>query len=90
MPEEQKDIYYASGSDVVSLGSLPQVTAVVGKGYDVLLLTDNVDEFVVKLMDKYDEKALKSVSSDSLDLATDEESRKRKSRRRTTSRSSTR
>ncbi len=73
MPEEQKDIYYASGSDVVSLGSLPQVTAVVGKGYDVLLLTDNVDEFVVKLMDKYDEKALKSVSSDSLDLATDEE-----------------
>ncbi len=73
MPEGQKDIYYASGSDGVSLASLPQVTAVVAKGYDVLLLTDNVDEFVIKLMDKYDDKALKSVSSDSLDLATDEE-----------------
>lgn len=73
MPEGQKDIYYASGSDGVSLASLPQVTAVVAKGYDVLLLTDNVDEFVIKLMDKYDDKAMKSVSSDSLDLATDEE-----------------
>lgn len=73
MPEGQKDIYYASGSDGVSLASLPQVTAVVAKGYDVLLLTDNVDEFVIKLMDKYDDKTMKSVSSDSLDLATDEE-----------------
>ncbi len=73
MPEGQKDIYYASGSDGISLASLPQVTAVVAKGYDVLLLTDNVDEFVIKLMDKYDDKAMKSVSSDSLDLATDEE-----------------
>ena len=73
MPEGQKDIYYASGSDGISLASLPQVTAVVAKGYDVLLLTDNVDEFVIKLMDKYDDKTMKSVSSDSLDLATDEE-----------------
>ena len=73
MPETQKDIYYAAGSDDVSLGSLPQVTAVVAKGFDVLLLTDNVDEFVIKLLDKYDEKQIKSVSSDSLDLSTDEE-----------------
>ena len=73
MSADQKDIYYASGSDAVSLGSLPQVTAVVAKGYDVLLLTDNVDEFVIKLMNAYDEKPLKSVSSDTLDLSTDEE-----------------
>lgn len=73
MPEDQKDIYYASGSDAVSLGSLPQVTAVSAKGYDVLLLTDNVDEFVFKILGKYDDKQLKSVSSDSFDLSTDEE-----------------
>ena len=73
MPEGQKEIYYASGSSDVSLSSLPQVTAVAAKGYDVLLLTDNVDEFVVKLLGKYGEKELKSVSSDSLDLSTEEE-----------------
>lgn len=73
MPEDQKDIYYASGSDAVSLGSLPQVTAVSAKGYDVLLLTDNVDEFVFKILGKYDDKQLRSVSSDSFDLSTDEE-----------------
>ena len=73
MPEGQKDIYYASGSSDVSLTSLPQVTAVVAKGYDVLLLTANVDEFVIKLLGKYGDKELKSVSSDSLDLSTEEE-----------------
>ncbi len=78
MKEDQKDIYYAAGSDVATLRSLPQVTAVTAKGYAVLLMTDNVDEFVVKLMDKYDEKTLRSVSSDKLDIETEEEKKANK------------
>ena len=73
MKEGQTEIYYASGSDVDTLRSLPQVTAVTAKGYSVLLLTDNVDEFVVKLMSDYDGKKLKSVASGDLGLETEEE-----------------
>lgn len=73
MKEGQTEIYYASGSDVNSLRSLPQVTAVNAKGYAVLLLTDNVDEFVVKLMTDYDGKKLKSVAAGDLGLETEEE-----------------
>ena len=73
MKEGQSDIYYGAGTDASSLRSLPQVTAVTAKGYDVLLMTDNVDEFVVKLMGEYDGKKLKSVSSEDLGIETEEE-----------------
>lgn len=73
MPEGQADIYYAAGSDGNTLRSLPQVTAVTAKGYEVLLMTDNVDEFVVKLMETYEGKKLRSVASGDLGLETEEE-----------------
>lgn len=73
MKEGQTEIYYASGSDVNSLRSLPQTTAVTAKGYAVLLLTDNVDEFVVKILSEYDGKKLKSVASGELEIETEEE-----------------
>ena len=73
MKEGQNDIYYAAGSDLATLQSLPQVTAVTAKGYFVLLMTDSVDEFVVKLMNDYDGKKLKSVSSEDLGIETEEE-----------------
>lgn len=81
MKEDQKAIYYASGSDALSLGSLPQVTAVSAKGYDVLLLTDNVDEFVIKLLGKYDDKEIKSVAAEDLDLSTEEEKKAEQQKR---------
>ena len=73
MKEGQKDIYYAAGSDLKSLNALPQVTAVKGKGYEVLLMTDQVDEFAIKMMGEYDGKKLKSVLAADLDIATEEE-----------------
>ena len=73
MKDGQNDIYYAAGSDLATLQSLPQVTAVTAKGYSVLLMTDSVDEFVVKLMNDYDGKKLKSVSSEDLGIETEEE-----------------
>ncbi|MBP5648578.1 MAG: molecular chaperone HtpG [Clostridia bacterium] len=78
MKEGQKEIFFASGSDYPSLESLPQVSAVNKKGYSVLLLKDNVDEFVFKLMDSYDEKKVKSVSSDDLEIETEEEKKDKK------------
>ena len=80
MKEGQTDIYYAAGSDLATLRSLPQVTAVVAKGYEVLLMTDNVDEFVVKLLGEYDGKKLKSVASEDLGLESEAEKEESKAR----------
>lgn len=73
MKEGQKDIFYAAGSDLATLRSLPQVMAVAAKGYEVLLMTDNVDEFVVKLLDNYDGKKLRSVAAEDLGIESEEE-----------------
>ncbi len=48
MQEEQKEIYFASGETREKIATLPQVELVKDKGYDVLYLTDNVDEFCFK------------------------------------------
>ena len=80
MKEGQTEIYYASGSDVNALRSLPQVTAVCAKGFDVLLMTDNVDEFVVKLMGEYDGKKFKSAQSENLDIESEEEKQANKAK----------
>ena len=73
MPEEQKYIYYASGESADRLGKMPQLQSVRSKGYDVLLLTDEVDEFVVQTLMKYGEKEFRSILADDLGLATEEE-----------------
>ena len=73
MKEEQKDIYYASGETLDKIEMLPQVEAVKSRGYEVLYLTDDVDEFALKMLGKYKEKEFKNVTAEALDLATDEE-----------------
>ncbi len=73
MAEGQKDIYYVCGEDREKVLRLPQTELVREKGYDILCMTDDVDEFAVKLMDSYDDKKFKSVSDNDLDLSTDEE-----------------
>lgn len=71
MPEEQKYIYYATGESNERIEKLPQTELVADKGYDILYLTEEIDEFVIKVLMSYKEKEFKSVSSG--DLGIDDE-----------------
>lgn len=73
MKEEQKYIYYASGSSVSRIESLPQTELVKDKGYEILYFTDHVDEFCIQMMHDYDGKEYKSVSAEDLGLETEAE-----------------
>ena len=73
MSEEQKSIYYACGESVERIEMLPQVEAVKEKGYEVLYLTDDVDEFALKVLGKYNDKEFKNVTAEALDISSDEE-----------------
>ena len=73
MGEDQKDIYYAAGESVDRLGKLPIVKTILTKGYDVLLCTEDVDEFALQSMRTFQEKELKNVSTNDIDLASDDE-----------------
>lgn len=76
MPEDQKYIYYASGLSVESLDKLPQVSIIKDKGYELLYLTDHIDEFVIQMIRTYADKEFRNVSSDDLGLDESEESKK--------------
>ena len=73
MKEDQKCIYYAAAGSVAAAARLPQTEQVRQKGYEILYLTDNVDEFALQVLHEYDGKELKSVSDGDLDLSTDAE-----------------
>ncbi len=73
MKEDQKYIYYASGETPEKIDALPQTELVRDKGYEILYLTDNVDEFAINMMMNYDDKEFKSISAGDLDLETPEE-----------------
>ena len=73
MPQEQKYIYYACGDSLERIDQLPQAELVKDKGYEILYFTEDVDEFVTKVMPLYKEKEFRSVSSEDLGLDTDEE-----------------
>ena len=73
MPEGQKYIYYACGETLERTKALPQTELVRSKGYDILCMVDDVDEFAVKMLQTYMDKAFKSVSDNDLGLATEEE-----------------
>ncbi|MCM3362198.1 molecular chaperone HtpG [Niallia sp. MER TA 168] len=73
MPEDQKFIYYASGDSIERIDKLPQTELVSDKGYEILYLTDDIDEFAIKMIANYKEKEFKSVSSGDLGLNQEEE-----------------
>ena len=77
MPEDQKFIYYAAGDSAERLTKLPAAELVLDKGYDLLLLTEDVDEFCLQSLRQYGEKGkekeFKNISSGDLGLETDEE-----------------
>ena len=68
MKEDQKDIYYASGESVDKIDLLPQIEQVKDKDYEILYLTDYVDEFTLQALREYDGKSFKNVSDADLDL----------------------
>ena len=73
MPEEQTDIYYATGDALERLRNLPIVKAVTRKGFDVLMCTEDVDEFFIKSMNTWKDKEFKNVSTTDIDLASEDE-----------------
>lgn len=62
MAEGQKYIYYGAGSSILAIKKMPQVEKVLSSGYDVLCMTDNVDEFAIKYIGAYSEKEFKNVT----------------------------
>ena len=73
MKKDQKEIYYASGESVDKIKQLPQLEKVLDKKYEVLYLTDSVDEFLTSIIREYDGKPFKSILKGDLDLDTDKE-----------------
>ena len=73
MKEGQDTIYYASGASIAKISSLPQVEQVRDKDYDILYLTDYVDEFCITALQEYDGKKFANVSDGGLDLESEEE-----------------
>ena len=73
MPEGQEKIYYAPGENRDRLAKLPQVELLGNKGYDVLLFTEDVDEFIPQTLMTYAEKQFCNVVTEDLGLQTEDE-----------------
>ena len=68
MKEEDKDIYYVSGESIDKIKMLPKVELLLDKGYEVLYLTEYLDEFVIKMLVEYKEKKFINITDKELDL----------------------
>ena len=73
MAEGQEKIYFVTGENKDRLSKLPQVTMLKKKGYDVLLFTEELDEFVSSTLMTYEEKSFCNAASEDLGLQTEEE-----------------
>ena len=73
MKDGQEYIYYASGKTKESILAQPQMDTIKNKGYDVLVLTDDIDEFMLTILAEYEGKKFKSINSGDLDLLTEDE-----------------
>jgi len=72
MPETQEFIYYACGESANKIATRPQLEIVLDAGFDILYMTDEVDEFVVQILMQYSEKPFKSVYDDDLGITAEE------------------
>ena len=77
MKPDQKEIYYVSGDSLEAIKKLPQLEKVQGKGYEVLYLLDRVDEFMIKILNAYNEKPFKSITQGELNLDSEEEKKEK-------------
>ena len=73
MAEGQEKIYFVSGENKDRLANLPQVQTLTAKGYDVLLFTDEIDEFIPQTLVTYAEKSFCNAASEDLGLQSEEE-----------------
>ena len=73
MAEGQEKIYYVAGENRDRLMKLPQVETLTKRGFDVLLLTEDMDEFIPQYLFNYQEKQFCNASNEDLDLQTEEE-----------------
>lgn len=73
MSSNQMSIYYACAESIERIEMLPQVEMVKDKGFDILYLTDYIDEFALKTIMKYDDKEFINICADNVDFDTDEE-----------------
>lgn len=69
MADDQSHIYYATGESVTRIDKLPQTEMVAEQGYEILYLTEDIDEFALKMIASYNEKEFQSVSSADLNLS---------------------
>ncbi len=81
MPEDQKEIYYITGSSRETLEQSPHLEMFRAKGYEVLFLTDPVDEWVVQSLTEYNEKPLKAVDRGDISLDSEEEKKEKEKKR---------
>ncbi len=73
MPEDQNFIYYATGKTNEAIKVMPQIDKVLEKGYDVLCMTDDVDEFALRFMNEYKEKQYRNISGGDLGFESEDE-----------------
>ena len=73
MKEDQDKIYYACGETVDKIEMLPQTDIVKDKGFEILYLTDPVDEFAIQMLGQYEEKAFVNICADNFDISSEEE-----------------
>ena len=73
LKDDQKSIYYVCGESVEKINHLPLVEKVQEKGYNLLYLTDAIDEFVFQILNKYDDHEFINIASEKFDLNTEEE-----------------
>ncbi|MBI9008592.1 MAG: molecular chaperone HtpG [Tenericutes bacterium] len=71
MPKDQKEIYFGSAPSKASLKASPQMDVLKKKDYDVLVLADDVDEFMISILAEYDSKKFKSINQGDLDIQDD-------------------
>src|SRR5690625_601172 len=76
MPKEQKYIYYATGESNERIEKLPQTELIADKGYEILYFTEDIDEFAIRMLLKYDDKEFRSVSSDDLGIESEKDKEK--------------
>ena len=72
MADDQKFIYYATGKTVEGIKVMPQLNKILDKGYDIICMTDDVDEFALRFMGNYKDKEYRNVYGDDLGLEDDE------------------
>ncbi len=82
MPEGQKEIYYLTADALANAKNSPRLEAFQKKGYEVLLMTDPVDEFVIPSLESFQGKPLKDISKGEIDLESEEEKKAKEEERK--------